>query len=329
MTYQFVTLTAMITFASSSLAATACPEPPRAATDLNLTRYYSDPAKSQVDVAKRDDLRRQTETQRTFLRTVSRNADKAWQARTQADRDTAARCAISWLDAWADAGAYLGHMATKQAEYQRNWDSAGLALVYLKIRKWASPAQHDRIGRWLQAMVRASYSALSAPGRTRNNHWYWHGLAQAGTALATGNAQAWKRATTIFGDAVDTIAANGTLPLELSRGARALHYHVFSVMPLVVMAELADSRGEDWYRRKSGALNRLVAVTVGGLVQPALFDRLAGVNQERPVDPRAGWAFLYAVRYPKARIPPQLTRKRRHRLLGGDVRVLLAAIRAR
>ncbi|MEM1306013.1 MAG: alginate lyase family protein, partial [Pseudomonadota bacterium] len=143
----------------------------------------------------------------------------------------------------------------------------------------------------------------------------------------TDNAQRWRSARRWMQQAARAIGDDGTLPLEMARGGRALHYHAFAMMPLVVLAELAHARGENWYAFGDGALHRLVAVTTAGLVEPAVFDQAAGQRQERPVNARAGWATLYARRFPRRGIPPSLTRKRRHRLLGGDVRVLLAALR--
>ena len=83
-------------------------------------------------------------------------------------------------------------------------------------------------------------------------------------------------------DASRDIAADGTLPLEMAREGRALYYHAFAVMPLVALAELGRSRGEDWYALGDGALHRLVAKTAEGLNDPTIFDKLAGVAQQRP-----------------------------------------------
>lgn len=142
------------------------------------------------------------------------------------------------------------------------------------------------------------------------------------TALATGSARHWEISRGIMADAARDIAADGTLPLELQRGKRALHYHAFSVTALVALAELGAARGEDWYAAGDGALHRLVRVTAGGLGDPAVFDRHARIVQERPVNPGSGCLTLYAARHP-GRLPEALPAiPEKHRWLGGDVRVL-------
>ena len=130
----------------------------------------------------------------------------------------------------------------------------------------------------------------------------------------------------IMQDAARDIAANGTLPEEMARGQRALFYHVFSVVPLVLMAEMATKRGEDWYALGNGAVHRLVQLSASGLANPETFDRLASVPQERPINTRAGWLQVYQRRFP-GRLTQSLPEVAEgHRWLGGSVTVLLAAL---
>ena len=325
-----IMLVALLAAAAVAMAqpVSACAPPPSAPYDLDIARYYSDGAKSEVDKARFARNQAQTRDLKRFVGQVAKLADRAWRKRKQEDRKRQASCALNWLAAWAQGRAYLGAMSTKQAQSQRKWDLAGLGLAYFKVRPWASLEQRSAIEPWLSEIAERVYAHAAAPGRTRNNHWYWTGLAMMASSLATGKEGLWQRAQAIYDDALADIARDGTLPLELSRGKRALHYHAFSVMPLVAMAEIATRRGDDWFVRDAGALKRLVAVTVAGLVDPVVFDRLAAVRQERPVNSRAGWAFLYALRHPRRGIPPNLSAKRAHRLLGGDVRVLIAALEA-
>ncbi|MEQ1615365.1 MAG: alginate lyase family protein, partial [Hyphomicrobiaceae bacterium] len=156
------------------------------------------------------------------------------------------------------------------------------------------------------------------------------GLGIAATALATDSDRHWQIARAIMADAARDIAADGTLPMEIARGGRAIHYHAFAVMPLVVLAELGRARGEDWYALGDGALHRLVDVTLRGLADPALFDRLAQVAQQRPVTHvgGAGWLQLYGARFPeRLQNRPLPDTKPGHRWIGGDVTVLAATLR--
>ncbi len=189
-------------------------------------------------------------------------------------------------------------MAQDQAEYQRKWDLAGAALAYIKLKSFASAEQRRVIEPWLMRFADAARAFFDDPKHKRNNHWYWLGLAVGATAIATDSDRHWQMARGIMADAAGDIAADGTLPMEIARGARAIHYHAFAVMPLVVLAELARFKEEDWYAMGDGALHRLVDVTLRGLNDPALFDQLAGVQQQRPVGAGAGWLQIYGASYP-------------------------------
>lgn len=308
--------------AMASSAAGACPTPPPAVHDLDLPRFYGDAEGSKVDPELARRHKQAVEPLTAFLRQVVADADRAVQRHDAAS----AGCALAWITAWAAGEAWLGSMGTKQGEYQRKWDLAGVALAYLKVRRYASPEQHRQIGTWLVRLADAVAAFQINPARKTNNHVYWLGLALGATALAADSPRHWNDARRIMQEAAVHIRSDGTLPLELERGARALHYHAFAVTPLVVMAELAARRGEDWYAFADGSLHRLVAITLAGLADPTRFDALSGVAQERPPGVGAGWLALYKNRHPE-RMPEQLPAvPEKHRWLGGDVHLLLGSV---
>ena len=128
-----------------------------------------------------------------------------------------------------------------------------------------------------------------------------------------------------MGDAARDIGPDGTLKRELARGGRAIHYHAFAVMPLVVLAELGAAMGDgDWYALNDGALHRLVSVTAKGLAEPALFAKLAAVPQQPHPGTGAGWAQLYERRFPGRVALPAM--KSGDRWLGGDVTALMRVL---
>jgi len=318
---------------AASGATSRCPAPPALPHDLEIARYYTPGSNDRVDPKRKARTEAKLAQTKQTLRALTRFADHAWQSPTDAGRARAGRCGTAWLQSFARARAYLGRMVSKQAEYQRKWDFATLAIAHLKLKRApAAPLAgeaHGEIENWLSALAERAEAFQRAPGRVANNHAYWLALGLAALAEATDDDAMRRRVRADVVRAARAVAADGTLPLELDRGQRALHYHVFSVMPLVALNEFARAREDDWFALEGRAFDRLTAVTVAGLVAPVIFDRLAGARQERPVNRRAGWATLYAWRNPKVRIPPKLTRKKRHRLLGGDVRVLVAALNRR
>lgn len=303
-----------------------CPPVPPPVVDLTIERYYEDGAGSIVEPTRMEAHKAQSAPLKEFVGTVTRLADRAHLQRSSPVQTIA--CALTWLRGWAQGGAYLGTVSSKQAEAQRKWDLAGTSLAYVKLRRWASPEDRAVIEPWLAKWADATRAAFDDASIKRNNHWYWLGLAQMGVALATDDAKRRQSAKAIFEDAMKDITPEGTLPLEMARKARALHYHVFAVEPLVVMAELAAARGEDWYAPNDGALHRLVKTAAQGLADPALFDKVAGVAQQRPVKTGYGWAHLYRDHF-FDRMPEKIEQPDGHRYLGGDVDVLMKAAAGR
>jgi poly(beta-D-mannuronate) lyase len=301
-------------------AATACPAVPPPVRDLALERYYADSIGSEVDPAKKAEHTRAIAPLTIFVEQAAAYADKAYRARSSPVSNAA--CGLSWIKAWAEGGAYLGAIDGKQAEAQRRWDLAGIALAYLKLKQWATAEDRKAIAPWLIKVADAAHATFDDAGVKRNNHWYWMGLGLGTVGIAAESDRHWQLARGVIEDASRDVTADGTLPLEMARGKRALHYHAFALMPLVTLAELAVSKSEDFYALGDGALHRLVATTVAGLNDASVFDKRAGVAQERPVKPSAGWIALYRARFPeRVKVaPPQPSS---HRWLGGDVGVLM------
>ncbi|MGE4127465.1 MAG: alginate lyase family protein [Hyphomicrobiaceae bacterium] len=258
---------------------------------------------------------------RAFLTGLARNADAHRRTSGAASR-SAARCALTWLDAWAEAKALTGEMQTKQAIAERKWTLAGAALAYLKVADQATAKQRTSIGAWLAGLAHAARADFDNPGIKRNNHWYWLGLALGAVAIAQNDQQMWTEARSIYGNALADIRDDGLLPMELARGRRALHYHVFALTPLVLLAELAASRGEDFYGMWDGRLHRLVGATLAGLGDPTSFAERAGTVQESEVEAGSGWLWLYAARFPGKVGSNAPAARYAHRWLGGDVRQL-------
>ena len=323
---RLAALIALMVMTSACGAASACPSPSPPVVDLDVERFYGDKAGSKIDAGKLASHDAAVAPLTAFLREVTQDADKALRRTSPKSQMDMAQCAMSWLTSWARAKALLGRMATPQAEYQRKWDFTGIALAYVKLKPFADADQRAVIEPWLVSLADRSRAFFDDPQRARNNHWYWLGLGLAAVGIGADSPRHWDMARGIMSDAARDIAANGTLPKEMERQSRALFYHAFTVMPLVVAAELGASRGEDWYALDDGALHRLVKATHDGLVQPEAFDRLAGIAQERPVNARAGWLQLYSARFPGRLATPHPTVAEGHRWIGGSAVVLKGAL---
>ena len=319
-------LAALFSTLAHGIDARACDAPPSPVRDLDLARYYADGVGSVVDPIKKAEHEAATRPVREWLNRVVKSADSALRAGASAERSAHARCASEWLVRWATGRALLGTMTSKQAEAEQRWTLAGAALAYLKVKALLEARKRTAIEAWLGELADTSAAAFAASGAKHNNHAYWLALGQGATAIATGRDDLWLAARATMLEAAREIAADGTLPLELARGQRALHYHAFAAMPLVTLALLAESRGEEWTALGDRALERLVRVTAQGLADPRLFDRLANATQERPVKPGSGWLPLWEAWHGPPDISGVPHMKPSHRWLGGNVLLLCRAI---
>lgn len=320
-----IAITAVLLSAFDASAQTCGPVPPPV-VDIALERFYEDSAGSIVEPTRLEEHKAKTAPLLEFVGTVTWLADRAHRQRSS-PIDTFA-CGLTWIRGWAGSGAYLGKMDGKQAEAQRKWDLAGIALAYLKLKQFATDDDRTIIEPWLVKVADAARAHFEDKGVKRNNHWYWMGLALGAVGIAADSDKHWQQAKEIMADGARDVAPDGTLPLEMAREGRALHYHAFALMPLVTLAELGASRDEDWYALNDGALHRLVAKTAEGLIDPSIFDKLAGVAQQRPVNPGAGWIELYNQRFP-GRLAKKPEQSEKHRWLGGDVTVLRQVLQNR
>ncbi|SFC07529.1 alginate lyase family protein [Massilia yuzhufengensis] len=261
-------------------SALACEAPPPPVRDIDANRYYTDARSSIIDPVLKARNEAAVKPVNDYLEVVARAAD-AWQRK----QDPAeARCALGWLQAWADQGALLGKMTTNQSYYTRKWTLGGLALSYARVRAAAAPAQRQAIEAWFRSLADATIAHSDAHKGVRNNHYYWEGLAVTAVGAVTGDARylAWGRK--VFDDAMLQVQPDGALPLEMARAAKALHYHLYAAAPLVMMASILDVQHP--------ALERLLRFSADGIQDPAVFERMAGVAQERP-SRMPGWIAIH------------------------------------
>ena len=305
-----------------------CATPPPPVADLDIPAFY---ANAKAGTHEPDQRKRHDDAVKpliAYLAQVSAMADRGVLAADETERQAAGVCAAAWLAAWARGNAWLGRMGSAQSEYQRKWDLSGASLAWLKVRALAATGERETVDRWLERWADAALALFDDPRVERNNHWYWLGPGVAATALATGSERHRAAARRIMADAARDIGRDGTLKRELARGGRAIHYHAFAVMPLVVLAELGAAMGDgDWYALNDGALHRLVEVAARGLADPALFSKLAGVPQQPNPGTGAGWAQLYERRFPGRVALPAM--KSADRWLGGDVTALVRVLESR
>lgn len=307
-------------------AARACEAPPAGPSDLRIPGYYSDKAGSVIDPALLRENRSAAEVPDRYAARITGWSDDFLRSGDPAH----AQCALQWLAGWARDGALLGRMQrvnNDQSEYMRQWLLDAAAMSYLKLRGQADAAQREAIEAWLRSLAQANLRYWDDPRHKRNNHYDWTGVGVLATALATGDAALWRTGHAIYRSGVRDIAADGSLPMEMARRSRALHYHDYALSPLVMMAELARLRGEDWYGENHHAIDRLARRVAQGYADPSWFAAHAGVAQEPPkVSGSTGWVDFYRLRAPDPDVFAALSAQGpfREPRLGGDLTLMAA-----
>jgi poly(beta-D-mannuronate) lyase len=282
----------------------ACPPVAPLPRDIAAYDYYSDARKSIPDPAR---LHGYQQAASPFDRTMNA-AERAADFYLKTGSRAAAACVLQILDANARNRAMTGAMASNQSYYVQGWTLGALAVTYLKVRNSAAgPAsEQEEIVRWLVRVACATQDYFDQRRAKhaeagRNNHLYWAGFAVMSAGIAADNRGLYNWGIGTFRDGVGQITRDGTLPLELARGRRALHYHLFAAEPLVTMAELGEANGQDLYAYHRGALHRLVRRCVAGLENNAWFAQQTGFPQDTP-GPRLtasdlAWMRPYAQRF--------------------------------
>jgi hypothetical protein len=203
-------------------------------------------------------------------------------------------------------------MPNNNGVYLQNWMLSGTAVAYLRVRgsQLGTPGQDARIQKWFHLVatrVREYFDVqFGRPGSDAwNNHMYWAGLAVAAQGIADNDMDAliWGVATYRMG--IDAIQPDGSLTAEMGRGQRALHYQLYALGPLVMLAELGEANGIDMYAMNNGAIHRLAQFNIGAMKDPSTIAQRAGAAQDIAKTYSGleiGWAVPYVRRFPNAQL---------------------------
>jgi poly(beta-D-mannuronate) lyase len=291
-----------------------CPDPPAFTRTLDVQGYYTDKKYSITDVQKEAEFQKSVEGP-THLGQFAGLAADAWQSKGSR---AAAACVYSLLSEAAKADAWNGKMPTNSGVYMQNWMLSGTALAYLKVRNSGvgTPEQNAQIQRWfgtVAAQVREYFdNGRKQPGSDAwNNHMYWAGLSVASEGIADNDVDAFVWGLASYEMGIHAVRPDGSLDAEMGRGQKALHYQLYALAPLVMLAELGEANGFDLYAEQQGAIHRLVEFDLVAMKDPALLEKRAEAKQE--INPpysglEIGWAAPYTQRFPNADLSAMIAR---------------------
>ncbi len=311
-----------------------CPALPlQPVRDLHFESIYdqSDPSRSRVD----------PESERTYRKAISPLQDFETELVSMANnylryassRPAYAECVLEWLHPWAKEEALLGD-SNILGGIVRHWTLASLSSAYAQIKDEPSldSKKKESVEDWLHRVadrIVNDYPVNSDLSRKKNNHLYWAAwsVTLTGTAINDRRLYDWGISKVKY-VLVNQIHGDGTLPLELARGSKAFHYHVFAAAPLVMIAEAGLRNGDDLYQVRDGILHRLVIRILNEMEDPGYFSRKTSITQTgiRDISPsHFAWLEAYLNRFPEQdRASDWLHRNRPlfQRRTGGDMSFL-------
>jgi poly(beta-D-mannuronate) lyase len=304
-----------------------CPSPPTDLPhDFATNSYYTDSHHSIIDPA----LKKRYEDSVAAVEDFSREVVKAADAYETTGSRAAADCAAQLLAGAARQKTLTGVMDGHQSSYVQGWNLGAWAVAFLKIRGSAAVSAElsQEILPWLKKLAEGNRGYYEGkrrhPGASdaHNNHLYWAGFAIAAAGIANNERGLFRWGLDAYREGVHDIRDDGTLPQEMDRAQMALHYHLYALAPLMVLAEFGEANGVDLYAERDYALKRLVARCVAGLHDPSFFQQKTGVAQVTTPDIapwQISWAVAYTRRFPDAQITALLAQAPRlnYTILGG------------
>lgn len=280
-----------------------CPAVVHLSADLKTDGFYSDSKSSIIDPVK---WKAYAASSGPYKELGQRSVAAADAYRSTGSR-AAAQCVLTLLTAAARDGVFTGKMSSRQAYYVQGWVTGAMAIAYLKVRESGLVTDADKklLFPWFESVTHQTIGFYEKNG-ARNNHLYWAGVQAIAVGTATGNRKLFDWGVGTYRTGVDQIQADGSLPQEMRRGQRALHYHLYALAPLVYIAEFGAVNRLHLYNEDHDALAKLVHVSVHGMEDNSFFERATGIPQDTPHGAPAAeqisWAEIWQSRFPEPEV---------------------------
>ncbi|MGZ9097906.1 MAG: alginate lyase family protein [Micavibrio sp.] len=307
-----------------------CPKSPAPAPqNLILKSVYkkSDPQRATIDRKAQKVYEKETSESRRYENNLLRMANDYLRTGSTAK----AQCVLDWLYEWAREDALLGE-TNDMGVAVRQWTLASLGSAYAQIRNATlDETKKEAVEAWLfscAVAVIGDYPTDATQGRKFNNHLYWAAWAVTITGAALNNQEFYDWGIGRAKNAINNqFKDDGTLPLEMARGKRAMHYHIFAAAPLIMLAETGARNGDNLYDLRDGILHRYVLRIMDGIEDPDYFKVKSGSEQTDFEDLHPGhlvWLEAYNHRFPSPAIEEMLDgiRPLFLRRTGGDMTFL-------
>jgi poly(beta-D-mannuronate) lyase len=289
-----------------------CPKspPPAYTGHLQLDSKYdqSDASKSRLVVRQSRDTQRIRKQVQSYIGGLIKAAQVFQRTGKASEANIALACLDQWLDAWASQSALLSDDASKTGVASRKWALAAIASALLKVQALSDEryqlSQVQR--RWLQdlsAKVIAEYGPRRYDtGIYFNNHDYWAAWAVAASAMLLDDDKSLAWADVALRRAFSQLAQGDGdyqyLPLEVARGRLAADYSHYALVPLVLLAEAAESNGRPLNEQERTKLAELANFAARAVLEPRTLPELT--ERQSAVGPhKMVWLLPFLTRYPQ------------------------------
>ena len=153
---------------------------------------------------------------------------------------------IQALVKWSDANALAKSKESHDTYYAIKRVLLPVIVNYSVVMNDMSSQQRTQVEAWLEPLVLRIGKHFGGDVDV-NNHRLLADSVQMAWGVLKDNKELYQQGVERYRTALKDMRADGTLPLETRRGARAVWYMRHALTSLVVMAELARMSGEDLY----------------------------------------------------------------------------------
>jgi poly(beta-D-mannuronate) lyase len=198
-----------------------------------------------------------------------------------------ADCLTRMLAQWAEADSFTRFSSintTPQAWYAIESSLFAAGLAYSTITDYADrhlPEKAAKIEDWLNAASREHISRKASGPSCCNNHFYRRALHASIIGVVTEDDELFRYGVASIYSALHEANPDGSLPRELMRGTRAVHYQNYANIYLNTTAQIIQRQGYDIYDVEVAgrSLNTLATWAVDVVRHPDKIDRYVDESQ--------------------------------------------------
>jgi len=189
----------------------------------------------------------------------------------------------TFLLKWADAGAFSETEKIHDAYYALKRLMLPTVVAFSIIRDGLSDEEKQKLIAWIDPLVRRTDQIFEG-SVDYNNHRYLADSVLMAWGSVTGDQELYRKGIDRFHIILDDARADGSLPLETRRGARALWYMRQSLTSMTVMAEIATGGQNDLFDAtatadgKKKSMWTVLSYWMNGMTNPILVKAYSAEN---------------------------------------------------